>query len=550
MAGLGSTPKLRTQLALIAGLRWRLFRNSLRSTSARLDLLGLIAAASLAGVFAAGIGLALGTGAYFAVVQGRPERLGLLLWAVFLLWHFLPVMLAGFSLYFDFRNLLRFPLRFSVLFLLSLAYGLADPAAVAGLFWLICIAAGLGMARLNLLPWAVLALAVFAAMNLLLSCLISSWIERLLARRRAREAFGALILLLLLSLQFSGIFAERWGRRAVPAVARLTPVLSVLPPGLAGKALAGGARGNAAEALVSTALLAGYGLACGLLLRRRIRAQYLGEDLGETPAPVTAQASSAPAVSYTSFASAFLAGPVAAVCDKELRYLFRNAPMLLTLAVPVVLVAFLMPAWSRPRHGPLRSAVPGELVFPIAVGYVLLLLTNLSQNCLAYDGRGIQLLFVAPVRFREVLLGKNLVHALVVAVETLVVWVAVSLTFGPPRTLMLLTTLAALLFATLINFAVGDLLSLYFPRRLEFGVFRRQRAAGMTVLIPLGTNLVVFAMAAFIFVGTGWLGRPWLAVAVFLGLSAAAWQAYKTVLESCSRIAADRREVLTEQLAR
>ena len=192
MADVAVAAGIGEQVAVVAALRWRIFRNSLRTAAGRLDVLGVVLVGMFTGLFSVGAGLGLGIASYFLLAKGRLALLAMPFWAVFSLWQFMPVMLAASTASFDFRNLLRFPLRFSVFFLLSLAYGLFDPAAMASLFWLVCIATGLALARLDLLPWILLVVAIFAAMNLLLSRAVLSWVERLLARRRTREAMLAI----------------------------------------------------------------------------------------------------------------------------------------------------------------------------------------------------------------------------------------------------------------------------------------------------------------------------------------------------------------------
>lgn len=555
MADLALGSGIGAQLRLIAWLRWRLFRNALRKSSARLDLLGLIIVGVMMGTVSLGIGILLGVGAYALIRHQRAEFLPLLLWAVFIFWHLLPVMIAGFRVDFDFRSVLRFPLHFSSFFLIHLAYGLADPVAISGLFWLTSMTIGIALARVDMLPWVVVILGLFGLVNLLVGRVLSSWLEKLLARRRAREIFGALFLFLILLIQFSGMIVNRWGSRAAPVVRKLAPALELLPPGLAGKALTSAIEGQGARVLSAMGILLGYGLAFGLWLRQRLHAQYLGEDLSETEAPVagtlTVSGSSAgsPAASWV---SRWLPGPIAAIVDKEFRYLIRNSPMILTLLVPIILVFAFLPAWTRPARG--RSgahlAAFQEFLFPIGLAYVLLLLTNMTHNSFAYDGRGIQLLLVAPVRFRDVLLGKNLAQAVVLGCETLLMWCAVSLLSRPPTAPVVLLTVSALLFAALVTCTVGNVVSLYFPRRLEFGDFRRQRASGMTVFIGIGANLFIFGMVAAVMLLTRLYGVRWLGVLVFLFLAGAALWIYLVILERSNQIATDQRETLAEQLAR
>lgn len=549
MADVVRAARIGEQVGIIAGLRWRLFRNSLRTFSGRLDLLALILVGALTALFAAGIGAGLGIASYFFATRGQLGLLALPLWAVFSMWQFTPLMLVTSAAAFDFRNLLRFPLRFSVFFLLSLVYGLFDPGALTSLLWTACIATGILLARSDLWPWTLVVLAVFAAMNLVLSCMVFSWLQRLLAHRRARETLLAILLLCILGFQLFTAVGRNWEKSLAPYVATVLPVLQLIPPGLASRALAGAAQGDPWAVSAPAALLLTYALVFGVLLSRRLHAQYRGEDLGVTEAPAVAATASSSSAPLATVASSFLPGPVAAVFEKELRYVFRNTTMILNLILPLILIAFFAIAWSGPRQRPGLLTRSPELAFPSAVAYMFLILAPLAHNSFAFDGRGIQLLFVAPVRFRDVLLGKNLTLGLILAAETVVVWLVVSLLFRPPEAMIVIATFSVLLFAALVHLIVGNWLSLQFPRRLDFGQYRR-RTAGVTVLLGLGLQVVLLGLAVIIYLLTRQLGQVWLVAVVFLALSGVTLRLYMVMLDRFDRLAANRREVLTSALAR
>lgn len=548
MADVAVAEGIGEQVAIVAALRWRIFRNSLRTSTGQLDILGVVLVGMFTGMFSVGAGLGLGIASYFLVAKGRLALLDLAFWAVFSLWQFMPVVLAAATASFDFRHLLRFPLRFSVFFLLTLAYGLFDLAALASLFWLLCIATGLALARPDLLPGTLLTLALFAAMNLLLSRAVLSWVERLLARRRTREATLAIFLLLLLGFQLFMALGERWHQRVQPYVIAALPVVRLLPPSLAGRAVAGAASGHASTIAVPAALLLGYALVFGLLLERRLRAQYRGEELSETQA-VRAVPAATSSASLLSFTSSFLPAPVAGVFEKECRYLLRNSVLLLNSFLPILLIVFFGLAWSGPRQRPgLLTRFPA-LAFPGGVAYVALIVGQFMLNIFAYDGRGLQLWFVAPIRFRDVLVGKNLMFGLLLAVEAALVWLVVSLLARPPEAVIVVATLAGLLFVMLLHFLVGNWLSLKFPRRFEFGKYRR-RPSGITMLMGFALQFVVITTAAAVTLLARWTGRIWLMAVVFFCLSGILLGVYRAALDRFTRLAESQREALTTQLCR
>ena len=548
MAEVALAPTMSEQIWLIAALRWRVFRNALRSTRAKLDLLGLVLSSIMGGFFVLSVGFGLGVASYSLISRGKPALLAFPLLAVFLFWQLAPLLLATSGAAFDFRNLLRFPLRFPVFLVLSLVYGLSDPAAVGSLIWLVCIAWGIALARLELLPAAVIVFVIYAAMNLLLSRAVFTWLERILARRRTREAFLALFLLFLLSSQLLAGMGERWQRRLAPSVLAALPALQMLPSGLAGKALASAAQGKMADFWLAAGLLLGYSGVFALLLIHRLRAQYSGEDLGETQAP-TAVARAAPvsAASSNSLAAALLPGRVAALLEKERRYLLRNSGLLVSLIVPLVIVFPLILGGSRPRPGPFARSP--EMTFPGAIAYALLIVLQFAHNSFAYDGRGLQLLFVSPVRFRDVLLAKNLTLALMVAFEMVMVGLGVILLGRAPSAIVLMATLFAAVFFTVVHFIVGNWLSLQFPRKFEFGSYRR-RVSGATMFVSLAVFALLMGTSALIVLLCRLAGVMWLVPLVFLALSGAALAVYLATLDGFDRFAQRRREALLEQLSR
>ena len=185
-------------------------------------------------------------------------------------------------------------------------------------------------------------------------------------------------------------------------------------------------------------------------------------------------------------------GPVAAVFEKELRYLSRSGPMLFTLIVPLFMLAVFR---SSGKNEGLFAHAP-ELTFPLGAAYSLLLLTNLSYNNFGADGGGTQFFFASPVRFRQIMLGKNLAHAAVFALEVVLVWLGTCLLYRPPSLGVTLATLAGILFVVPIDLAAGNLFSIYSPSRIEAGVFGRQRASLTTVLASFAIRGALFGVGA------------------------------------------------------
>ena len=284
-----SAPHARQQLAAVAGLRWRVFVNSLRTFRGRLELASriFVSLAFLAGGIGGAVGL--GGAAWFLILHGNVEWLGTLLWPVFLFWQLFPLMATAFTQNVESSNLLRFPLSYRSYFLIRLAYGSLDPATAVASLWLLGIDIGIGIARPRALPWATIVLLTFALVNIVLARMLFAWLERWLAQRRTREILGILFFLFILSFQLIGPLIAAYEHRSIPESRVLGQKLSnaqrPLPPGLAAAAIAGTyTRASPPPALFPFVLLDAYGIAFLWLLNFRLRAEYRGENLSESAA--------------------------------------------------------------------------------------------------------------------------------------------------------------------------------------------------------------------------------------------------------------------------
>lgn len=554
MAGLSRAPGIREQVRLIAGLRWRMQRNALQRREARLDFIGMILGAALAVLFAAWIAAMLGIGAYAIVSGGRAELAAVLFWAVFAFWQLAPVFLAGLMQRFEFRTLLRFPIRLGVFYLLSLAYGTADFVSAAGLLWTGAVVAGAGRARPEMLAQFLLIGALFVAVNVPLERFTGTLLERLLSRRRTRELLFALFVLVLFGVQIvAPVFTEH-GMDYLPRARGALRILAGLPPGLAGSAFAAAAKGQFAALLWSAAALAGYALVAGGLLWRQLAAQYRAEEAGETPAAGRSTArSGAGKKEARHLVLDRLAPVVEAIARKEFRYLLRNSFLLFQLALPpifVLLIGTLLAHAGRNQPGEIFETMSRETLFPVLAGYLLLILMAPAYNSFAYEGQGMQTLLAAPVRFREVLEGKNLVQASVVAAELAVCFALAGRIVGFPSLPVLIATFEAVIFSAASQFIVANWSSLTFPRQQEFGALRNQRGSAMAVLVMFAMQVIVGSACGAVFAAGRWMREPWLAAGVFAVLAGAAVAGYWASLEGLSGLAERKSERLMEALCR
>jgi ABC-2 type transport system permease protein len=538
----------RQQMAAVAGLRWRVFVNSLRTFRGRLELASriFISLAFLGGGIGGAVGL--GGAARFLILHGNVAWLGTLLWPVFLFWQLFPLMATAFTQNVESSNLLRFPLSYRSYFLIRLAYGSLDPATAVASLWLLGIDIGIGVARPRVLPWATIVLLTFALVNIVLARMLFAWLERWLAQRRTREILGILFFLFILSFQLIGPLITVYEHRSVPQSRvvgeKLTNAQRPFPPALAAAAIAGTIENQPATSVVPFVVLASYGAAFLWLLNFRLRAEYRGASFSESAGRKVA--SGGPPAPRPGWNLPGVPGPVVAVFEKELRYLSRSGPMLFTLIVPLFMLAVFR---GSGKNEGLLARTP-ELTFPLGAAYSLLLLTNLSYNNFGADGGGTQFFFASPVGFRQIVMGKNLAHAAVFALEVALVWLGTCLLYRLPSLAVTMATLAGILFVVPIDLAAGNLFSIYSPTRIEAGVFGRQRASLTTVLASFAVRGALFGVGALML----WFSRAyehsWVELMVLWLPAAFAFTVYAFVLDRVDGIALGHRENLISSLRR
>jgi ABC-2 type transport system permease protein len=523
----------------------------------RWDLVGIIFAAAFGAVLVVGLCFAFFAGASAFLAGKRASWMGLLFWAIFLWWQVFPIFVAGFGANFEFKTLLRFPLSWRTFYLLGLGYGFADFAAVSAVCWVAAMVLGAAVARPEVLPVMACVSVLFVLMNVTLERLIGSWLEKILAKRKTRELFIGLFVLSMVSLNFLNPVLQRYGNAARPKILEYLPYLAWLPGSLAGSAVAGSVRGDPRAILLGTAgLLVWLGVTSGLLWRR-FAAQYRGEELSETAAPaptkknnaIAASAKKAKGQSANGEWLPLVPATVAAVVLKEFRYLTRNGMAFLTLLLPPIMVVFFTMQFGN--GSPLREhSLKPEMFFPAIMAYLILILISPAYNAFAFEGKGIQTYFMAPLRFQDVLLGKNLFLVALVTFElslslALLVW-----RVGWPSTAMFAATIGAGAFAVMGQLTIANWSSLSFPKKMEFGKMKGQRNSGIAVWTALGVQIVVAAVCTVIILAGKLLGNPWIPAMAFTGLTAAAAGGYVASLGALSRLAEEKKELLIETLCK
>jgi len=147
-------------------------------------------------------------------------------------------------------------------------------------------------------------------------------------------------------------------------------------------------------------------------------------------------------------------------------------------------------------------------------------------------------------------LGKNLAYAAISALQIFAIWLAVCFLYYPPSVSILLTTIAGALFAWPIEFSAANLLSLYSPKRVEYGSFGRQRPPQTTAFASIVIHAIVFGIIALVVFATRMVGKFWIAAPVFLLLAAISAPIYLFILKRMEGISSARRDDLISELSR
>jgi ABC-2 type transport system permease protein len=538
------------QIRLVAWLRWRVLRNSISNKNRRMDLIGLIFSGFFSLLFVIGV-----TIAFYFVTKSLFEKhleafFGLVFLALLVWWQAFPILLAGFAPQFPFRTLLRFPVKLPAFYVIGLAYGLADSAALAALVWMLAMLAATLVARPSAIPALFVVCLLFTIMNITIERLVGAWVEKLLTKRKTREVFFTLFILTMVSLQFLNPLAQRYGHALLPIVRTWLPYLWLLPSSFAGDTIAQFAGQHWGAAILKLCGLAVYTGIFTALLWMRYTQLYSGEELSEGVAPVRKEKRAALSPEDSRDAVTFLPPQVLAVFRKELLYLKRNTFLFFGLIFPPMLLLFFSVQFAGAHPTALKKGVSPDLFFPGMMAYLVLMLIAPSYNCFAYEGKGIQTYFIAPARFREILIAKNLVTVSIVLCEIVLCVSLVGWRVGLPTTPILFATLAAIIFSIVGQLTIANWASLCYPRKIEFGKMQGQRNSGMSVLILLGMQILFGGVSGLVLFSGRLTGNPWLPVEIFTVFAVAAVAGYFSSLEAFTQLAEKKKEILIDALCR
>ena len=525
-----------SQLLTLIWLKWRLLRNSLRSSKAVVNRAASVFGMLVVLAFSLVLALVLGAVAYFV---SQPENLARMLrdspreisaattaefifFSIFgfmyLMWGTLPLSLGG-GKQFDAGKLLLYPITLRKLFAVDFVSEFTTIHSVIAVPAIFAVAIGAGLAT-DSLPTTLAAAVPIALFGVALSKWLTTIMGSLLRRKRAR---GETIVALVGAIAgFGGALAGQ----IAPVLFRHAESIRSLrwtPPGAAASLLVASSNADHVAFGVAFATLSAYAVALIAVTFVIARRAALGlEGRRKRKAEVEARADQP---QYAGWKLPLLSADLSAVVEKELRYATRNAQLRMMAIMPLILIAIRLINSQRMQSGFRRG--PGAasefmnygagLLAAGGVLYVFLILAGISCNGFAFEEGGMRTLILAPIDRRKILLGKNIAVTSLAVVFATVLLTVNALVFRD-------LTPATLLFAGLsfISFAaimatIGNWLSIRFPKRMIFG--KRMNVSGVSgvMLIPI---ILVLGIAPFGATVAGYLTRSLLIEYVALALFA------------------------------
>jgi hypothetical protein len=526
-----------SQLLTLVWLKWRLLRNSLRSSKAVVNKVASILGILLALMFALVVAFGLGIVAYFisqpdgfrhilrrSASQEIPASATteFILFSIFgflyLMWATLPLSI-GSSKQFDAGKLLMYPITLRKLFAVdfiseftTLHSVFAVPAILA-----LCIGAGLGSGNLG--P-SLLAAVPAILFGVSLSKWLATIMGSLLRRKRAR---GETIVALIGALAgFGGALAGQ----IAPILFRHAESLRSLrwtPPGAAAFLLVAGGPDDMFGYALAFLTLSAYAVALIVGTYLIARRAALGFE-GKRRRRVEAETQAGQPV-YAGWKLPLLPADVSAVVEKELRYAMRNAQMRMMAIMPLILIAIRVVNSQRMEAG-MRSGPSSSHDFMVygsgllatgGVLYVFLVLAGLSCNTFAFEEGGMRTLILSPIDRRKILFGKNLAITTIAICFSVVLLTLNTIVFRDmtlPNLLFIVLSFVA--FAAIMPI-FGNWLSIRFPKRMRFG--KRLNVSGVAglMLIPM---ILVLGSVPLLAAVAGYLTRSLLVEFLTLALLA------------------------------
>jgi ABC-2 type transport system permease protein len=405
--------------------------------------------------------LAFGVSLYFSDPANAPNFLTALssgLLFVMLYWQLAPVISAGFGASLELRKLLIYPIPHGRLFTVEVLLRLTNCAempilvagAVTGLMRNPLYGAGAKM-------FVVCGALIFAATNIFLSAGIRHLMERLFLRTRLREAMILLFVSVALLPQLLLFLNVRKA-----ALLRLAPVQLLWP-------WAAIARIMLRDQVALSVVLSLFYLALAGCFGRWQFERSIRYDAAPKPVAPAILSSAGPA-GWTErvfrLPSRILPDPIAALVEKELRTFARIPRFRMVYAMSCIFgIVLYLPTLRNPRT---QTSFFTQNALPIMALYGLMMLGPISYwNAFGFDRIAAQGYFSWPIRFRDVLIAKNITVAFLLIPQVVLIALVGKAVHLPTSFWKFLEAMVVMLIASLYWFAVGNICSVRLPRAMD-----------------------------------------------------------------------------------
>lgn len=412
---------------------------------------------------------------------------GLLL--VFAYWQLVPLILVSSGMSLDLRRLAVYPISDGELFwmevLLRITTSLEMLIVLAG--------AAVGLLANPYFPaWTPLVLPAFVLLNLLVGVAVKDLLTRLLAQRGWRE----LVVLLFVSLAALPQYISAFGMPVwVKGLLKIAPPIwlpwSATASLLLGQPLA-----------IPLSVLAGW-LSLTYLFARWQFARSLRFDRDETKAAEDVGARSGLIEHFYCLPRRFLSDPLAALLEKELRFLSRAPRFRLVFLMGFSFGLMIWLPIALGRLGPSsRSSFLTDNFLTVVCIYALTLLAEVAfWNHLGFDQAAAQLYFLAPISYRTVIVAKNLAGFAFLILELAAIFLVMVGLRLPLRPQQFLEAIAVTLVLGLFLASVGNAGSTLYPRPIDPSQSWRSSSAGrfhtlLLLFYPLASAPILLAYAA------------------------------------------------------
>lgn len=382
---------------------------------------------------------------------------------VMLYWQFAPVLSASFGASLDLHKLLAYPIPHGKLFLVEILLRIATCSEML----IVLGGVSIGLLRnpsygLPAAPRIIGGALIFAAMNILLSAGTRNWVERVFLRTKLKEV-------MLLIFVVAGLLPRLLIAMNVRAnlLFRFVPSQVAWPWAAAGRLMLG-------EPVALSLAAAAAWLGAAFLFSRWQFERSIRYDASSGRIAKTSQdATPANGIMDRLFRlpSRFLPDPLAAMTEKELRTLSRipRFRLVYTMSVFFGLVLY-FPTLTRPHNA--RSIGANSFFnsngLLLMSTYGLLMLGQITYwNSFGFDRSAAQGYFSWPIRFRDVLIAKNLTVVLLMIPQILAISLICSAAHIPVTPARLVETILVMFITALYWLAMGNICSVRIPRALD-----------------------------------------------------------------------------------